>query len=307
MNPFFSVIIPTYNQYNFLIKAIESVQKQTFEDYEIIVVDNNSIDGTEDFIKKQKNIIYKKIQNNGIIAKSRNFGIKLAKGKWISFLDSDDIWFKNKLEKTFDEIKKNNFHVICNDEWIDNSSDDLKRKLWSYGPYEKNFYKKLILYGNRNSTSATSVKRSFLIKNNIKFNERFDFVTCEDFEFFLQIAFNRGIFHYINVPLGVHLFHKKSESSDYSRSFKAQEKVLQYHVYHIQNFSKKDELWNKINKLNKIKSLLFSYKKKNKLSRLLIIIYLMLNIPLTSCFFFIFLIKKLIRQNKLTRKKKFYT
>ena len=89
----------------------------------------------------------------------------------------------------------------------------IKKKIWSYGPYEKNFYKKLILFGNRNSTSATSVKKVFLLNNNVKFNEKNEFVTAEDYEFFLNIALNNGIFHYINIPLGKHLFHNKSESS----------------------------------------------------------------------------------------------
>ena len=262
MNPFFSVIIPTYNNLDFLKKAVESVQKQTFLDYEIIVVDNFSIDGTKNFIKKQKNIIYKRINNNGIIAKSRNLGIKLAQGKWISFLDSDDVWLENKLEKTFNKIKKKNFDVICNDEWIVNNSNFLKNKIWSYGPFEKNFYKKLILFGNRNSTSSTSVKKEFLINNNISFNEKREFVTAEDYEFFLQIASKNGIFYYLNIPLGLHLFHEKSESSNLNKLFKAHEKVLDYHIQNCQNFSKK-KLRKKIKFLNKIKFLLFFNKNNN--------------------------------------------
>ena len=132
MNPFFSVIIPTYNQCDLLKKAIQSVEKQTFTNYEVIVVDNNSSDGTREFLEKNKNEIYKKINNNGVIAKSRNLGIKLAKGQWISFLNSDDTWFENKLAKTFDKIKEGNFDVICNDEWIIDSSNKKKNlELWT--------------------------------------------------------------------------------------------------------------------------------------------------------------------------------
>ena len=79
------------------------------------------------------------------------------------FLDTDDVWFKEKLEKTFKEIDKKNFDVICNDEWIIDNLNNTK-KIWSYGPYEKNFYEKLILFGNRNSTSATTVKKIFFLK-----------------------------------------------------------------------------------------------------------------------------------------------
>ena len=72
--PFFSVIIPTYNRSSLLNKAIKSVFKQNFNDYEIIIIDSNSNDNTEEIIKSfdQEKIIYKKIETIGNIAKSRN-------------------------------------------------------------------------------------------------------------------------------------------------------------------------------------------------------------------------------------------
>ena len=208
MGPFFSIVIPTYNQLNLLKKALASIEQQTFNDYEVIIIDNNSNDGTRDYLINKKGIVYKSINNEGVIAKSRNLGIQESKGQWISFLDSDDFWSKNKLYDTFNEIKKNYFNVICNDEWIINLFKN-EKKIWSYGPYEKDFYKKLLLFGNRNSTSATSVNKKFLVDNQIKFNEKKEFVTAEDYEFFLHIASKNGVFRYLNAPLGIHLFHQK--------------------------------------------------------------------------------------------------
>ena len=65
MSPFFSIIIPTYNQCDLLKKAIHSVEKQTFTNYEVIVIDNNSSDGTSEFLEKKKNLIYKKSTTMG--------------------------------------------------------------------------------------------------------------------------------------------------------------------------------------------------------------------------------------------------
>ena len=98
--PFISIIIPTYNHANFLAKALESVINQTYRNWEAIVIDNHSTDGTSEIINKYKDtrIHYLKISNDGIIAKSRNLGINVAKGKWIAFLDSDDYWTEDKLE-----------------------------------------------------------------------------------------------------------------------------------------------------------------------------------------------------------------
>ena len=166
--PFFSVIIPTYNQRDFLKKAIESVLNQSFKSFEIIIIDNFSTDGTEKLLKSfKKKIIYKKIRNHGVIAKSRNRGIKLSKGKWISFLDSDDLWTKDKLKENYKIIQKKKINVICNNEFI---VDETKtKKVWSYGPFEENFYSKLLIFGNRNSTSASSVEKNFLKKKKIFF------------------------------------------------------------------------------------------------------------------------------------------
>ena len=107
-NVFFSVIIPTFNRAEFLKKAIESVYNQTFKNFELIVIDSYSTDKTDQIIQEFENIIYKKINKKGNISASRNLGIKSSKGKWIAFLDSDDIWSKDKLQFVFDVIKKNN-------------------------------------------------------------------------------------------------------------------------------------------------------------------------------------------------------
>ena len=84
-NPFFSIIIPTYNQAHFLQQALKSVFSQTFKNFEVVVIDNQSSDNTKNVVSLFKKVIYKKIDNRGIIAKSRNYGMKIAKGKWIVF------------------------------------------------------------------------------------------------------------------------------------------------------------------------------------------------------------------------------
>ena len=104
--------MPTYNHANFLGKALESVISQTYSNWEAIVIDNQSTDQTNQVIDtfKDPRIKYFKIFNNGIIAKSRNLGINVAKGEWIAFLNSDDWWRKDKLEICFKNIdQKINF------------------------------------------------------------------------------------------------------------------------------------------------------------------------------------------------------
>lgn len=301
MKPFFSVVIPTYNRCELLKRAVDSVEKQSFKDYEIIIIDNNSTDETHDYLKTKKNIIYKRINNNGVIAKSRNLGIEISRGQWVSFLDTDDTWFEQKLEETFREIKKSNFDIICNNEWVIDNIRSTK-KIWNYGPYEKNFYKTLLLYGNRNGTSATSVNKNFLLKNNIKFNENIEFITAEDYEFFLNIALKGGLFTYLQIPLGIHLYHEKAESAKPNKLNNARMEVLKYHVYSNKSFLKKDKLWKKICKINAIKSLISSFIQTRDFLKLVNILYKILGAPLESFNIFNFLIKKTIKQNNLKKK-----
>lgn len=92
-----SVIIPTFNRYEFTKKAIKSVKKQTRQAVEIIVVDDGSTDNTH-LLKNDRDIIYLPIPHNGNPGFVRNRGVEAASGRYIAFLDSDDLWEKNKLE-----------------------------------------------------------------------------------------------------------------------------------------------------------------------------------------------------------------
>lgn len=268
--PFFSIVIPTFNQCNYLKQALKSVFNQKFSNYEIIVIDNYSQDKTKSVVKKfkKKKIIYKKIRNNGIISKSRNEGIKLSTGKWIAFLDSDDIWHKDKLQKVYEMIKKKNFQVICNDEWIIKENDKDK-KIWRYGPFKNNFYKYLLEFGNCVSTSATVVEKNFLTKNNINFEERKDFVTSEDFDFFLKIAKNQGRFFFLHLPLGKHLFHNKSASFNFRKHHLSSKAVMKHHIFKLQKFNtNKQKVWKKASLHLMFQEVIMKVKNKEISSKL---------------------------------------
>ena len=98
--PLVSIIIPTYNREFCIGRAIKSVIDQTFTNWELIVVDNNSTDNTVEVVNNflDERILVKKINNNGVVAISRNRGIRLARGVFVAFLDSDDWWKPQKLE-----------------------------------------------------------------------------------------------------------------------------------------------------------------------------------------------------------------
>lgn len=121
-----SVIIPTYNREKTIQSSIESVLSQTYKDIEVIIVDDCSVDNTEDIVKgiSDKRVIYIKQEKNGGACAARNKGISVAKGEYIAFQDSDDIWKENKLEIQLENMKKNNSDLdFCMANIIDGKSN----------------------------------------------------------------------------------------------------------------------------------------------------------------------------------------
>ncbi len=97
--PFFSVIIPTFNRRPFLEKAVNSVLGQSWRDLELIVVDDGSDDGTDEFLSAcDDNRLTCVYQQNRGVSSARNRGLELARGRFVAFLDSDDLWTPVKLE-----------------------------------------------------------------------------------------------------------------------------------------------------------------------------------------------------------------
>jgi glycosyltransferase involved in cell wall biosynthesis len=120
-----SVIIGSYNRYELLLRSIDSVINQTYKDIEIIVVDDCSIDDRYENLKSRKDIrFFKTDKNSGLPAVPRNIGIDNAKGDWICFLDDDDYFLPNKIEKQMEYSKDYNF--LCCDAYCD---DNLSEKL----------------------------------------------------------------------------------------------------------------------------------------------------------------------------------
>ena len=212
-DPFFSIVIPTYNQGKYLEKCIISCLNQTYKNYEIIIIDNNSTDSTNEILKKyEKKVVIKKIDNQGVISKSRNLAHKIAKGNWIAQLDTDDYFSPEKFEKTKDAILNNSFDVFINSEWIIDQKKN-STKVWFFGNDSKNFYKDLIKYGNCLTVSGSVIRKDFLEKKNITYNENDNIKTIGDYDLWLRIAREGGKFFFYNKPLGFHLFHSESVTS----------------------------------------------------------------------------------------------
>ena len=110
MNVLVSIITPAYNSAKFIAETIQSVQNQTYENWEMIIVDDGSSDETlaivQAFIDEDKRIQCYKLEQNSGPAVARNFAIEKAKGAFMTFIDADDIWFPNFIENSIKTIEK---------------------------------------------------------------------------------------------------------------------------------------------------------------------------------------------------------
>ena len=117
MSGLVSIITPTYNCGKFIGRTIISVQNQTYSNWEMIIVDDCSTDDTKDEVSKYSakdaRIKYYCLDNNSGAAVARTEAMKLAEGEYMAFLDSDDIWKKDKLEKQLSYMKDNNINFCC--------------------------------------------------------------------------------------------------------------------------------------------------------------------------------------------------
>lgn len=188
-NIFFSVIVPTYNRAGFITRTIESVLKQSYQHFEIIVVDDGSTDNTEEVVKSilSDKITYYRIANAERAA-ARNTGMSKAKGDYITFLDSDDLLYKDYLSNAVQSLTKYGYPVffhLAYESW----SDVKSKSLIKYSVKNDDIYS--LIRGNHLSCLGIFLKRENV--RNFRFNEDRNLSGSEDWELWLRLAANFGL------------------------------------------------------------------------------------------------------------------
>ena len=205
----FSVIVPNYNSGDLLEKAIKSCQHQTYSDWEMIVVDNNSDDYSASVVETLNDPRIRQIQinNNGIIAASRNLGASIATGTYLAFLDADDAWSPNKLDSAMSVLEQEPGEFVYH---------KLKRvpKRQYLRPNTGSSYRKsqrdILMSGNRIPNSSVVISRR-LFSQLGGFDESPELVASEDFDLWVRVndagvrlSFIRAVLgKYHESPLGM--------------------------------------------------------------------------------------------------------
>jgi GT2 family glycosyltransferase len=265
--PFFSVIIPTYNRREYLERAIRSVLKQNEKDFELIVVNDGSTDGTEEYLKYLKNeyktdqLVILKQENEGV-SSARNLGVIKSRGEWVAFLDSDDEWHKKKLQIQKKYLNENQQVIWChgNERWMRNGSH-LNQKEVHKKEGGDIFLRSLELCLISPSTVVIN-REVFLAFDG--FDE--SFVVCEDYDLWLRILNKYPIGFCPEVLITKFGGHEDQLSRKYKAMDYYRVKSMYSILKDIDKVERLEVIKNEITK--KCRILISGYKKFNNLENL---------------------------------------
>lgn len=234
-----SVVIPTCNSGGYIEKTLDTVCAQTVLPYEVLIIDDGSKDDTLDVIRRytaRHQDVLSRVriftqQNQGAGA-ARNTGIRNAKGNWISFLDSDDLWHPKKLEHVMQAIRSHrNVSVISHDEYAVHEGDLEKKKLCplhkKYDPSANLFVQ--LYQGNLFSTSCMTVRTSLIKKAGC-----FDvsLLSAQDYDLWIRIGMY-GKLCWLNEPLETYVTRDGNISSHVYRRYGCEMKICRKYIPYL--------------------------------------------------------------------------
>jgi glycosyltransferase involved in cell wall biosynthesis len=215
-SPLVSIIINCHNGEKYLAECINSVLKQTYKNWEIVFWNNKSNDKSLKIVKSFKNKKIKIFNSKNFLSlyRSRNLAIKKAKGKFIAFLDTDDLWVKKKLENQISLIKKNKkIKIIYSNYFVKNELKNRKFIKHKKKLPEGSITQKLIDSHDVGILTALVNKNIF---NNYSFNNSYTIIG--DFDFFLRTSLKYK-FLVIQKPLAIYRLHKSNFSKIYINKY----------------------------------------------------------------------------------------
>lgn len=293
--------MPAFNAEKYIGQAIESVLRQTYINWELIIIDDGSTDGTKDvvslFLDRDSRIRYY-YQKNAKQGKARNQGIEKSNGEYLAFLDSDDLWFPNKLEIQIQEITEKGVDLIFCDCFIF-SQDISVLKRDKVGVINR-FYCgeeaiKLFLECNQIPILTVLAKKS-VIQNVGGFIENDEVQNCEDYHLWLKLLFSGSSFFSSSETLAKYRIHSNSVTVNESSS---ELRILAVY-YHLKiNYSKYSKVIN-----NRIRYIFKDYYKTNLFTKneLATIIRINSTYMFWSKFDFVFLIFNSLFPTKFTKR-----
>ncbi|NQT04137.1 MAG: glycosyltransferase [Planctomycetes bacterium] len=225
-SPLVSVVIPTYNRENLVGRAIKSVLSQTFEDFELIVVDDASLDNTEEVIKRfqDSRIKYVQHQKNMGAPATRNTGIRMAKGAYIGLLDDDDEWLPTKLDKQVNRFKESSGRTGVVYSGFEVRDQNGRIVQTTFPALRGNLYMRLL---KRNMIGGSSMIKSECFEKVGLFDRSLK--SCQDWDMWLRIS-EYYEFDFVPEILSTIHLHGDQISSKYSSMIPGRTRMIQKHM-----------------------------------------------------------------------------
>jgi glycosyltransferase involved in cell wall biosynthesis len=205
--PEVSIVIPTYNSAAYLLEAVNSVLAQTFQDLEVIVIDDGSTDNTEAAMSQFGPPVRYLRQSNGGVAVARNRGIEESRGRYVAFLDADDTWLPNKLERQFEAFKKSD-NKVCYTAFTVVDSDLTPIRI-AHSQRRGKTLEDLLLRGNIVGSICTVLCERALLQGVGGFDSSLS--QCADWDMWVRLA-ARTDFLYVDEPLVTYRQHASNMS-----------------------------------------------------------------------------------------------
>ena len=203
-----SVVIPVYNSEKFLEECLDSILTQTYQNIEIIAVDDGSTDSSPDILERYSDKINIISQKNQGLASALNLGISKMKGDWFKWFSPDDVMHSNTIETLIDEAKNHSDNIILYSNWniIDDTGNTLREFHESnYNELSEFDFNLRLLDGQQINVNTTLIPAIFLKKYGIR---ELDEPVAIDYDFFLRSALLHDVrFHLISQPLVKYRIH----------------------------------------------------------------------------------------------------
>jgi len=285
--PLVSIIMPAFNAEKYISKSIESVLAQCYSNWELIIIDDGSDDNTAFLVNKfciQDNRIKYNYQLNKKLGSARNSGLKLVTGKYVAFLDSDDLWLPNKLKCQIKAFENKNIDIVYTSGYKLHADKDL----FDY-PSVFGIFNSLEMYDilfNENVIPILSVLIKTEFVREVGFQEINNF-GCEDWDYWIRCALNGGTFYGINEKHFIYRVHDNGMSRNFALMRISEINVLRKNY---NNTYYKNKLLSKIkNKLFEHFILLINHDRKYVIN----IIDELIKIKFSISYFIVMLILKL--------------
>ena len=217
--PRFSVVMPAFDAAASIGRAVQSVMAQTLGDWELIVVDDGSSDGTAKLVEgvRDSRVRLLRQPHSGLPAAARNRGIREARGDYVAFLDADDVWCPQKLKRIDAHLTaRPGSDVVAHDVWV--MAAGAPRRLRAYRSDGSDFLEQLAYRGNFLSTSAMTVRRATLLESGL-FPVAQGEPMAEDYALWLELAERGADFAIVPEVLGEYHMHRVNLSRDVARVY----------------------------------------------------------------------------------------